>query len=581
MKKLTLTAVLAMMLCLLLIFSGCANSNCDESKLQNYVTDDITLAIGETASLPTSGDDLVVTLSKEGIVAVENGTIRALAAGNVQVTARLECLEQVIDVTVVDNTRSVTVNNGAGGSISGVESGSYPVGTKLNVTITADAFNYIPTLKVNDKVVELKIATPVYTAEVTVEEDTTISVTYYDYTKRGDNAVLSARRDLVEAESTRMATTLFMYDKNLGYSSASEDFSKLNLKADTYYAGIPYTSGCQSINAYLTNVAYTDEYGVNHMDTSAYIGPRWGFLLGASCADMAYWAQAQVSDTISYSYAANMTETTGLYKVGDYIYTTRIDSEGRVVLADSKADCTTNGDQKMFEAYALLQKGDVATSWDEDFNHAIVIVGVHVERNSNGTINGTGSYITFDDLNGNYGRSYTTTVNGKTITALTACRNDYTWTFNQIFNDGYLPMTCKELLTPEDPVGATVITDSEAGNLSFDTLIKGQLESNYYFSHAVMEIKDAQDNTVQKATRFGRESDYRDRSLTHCDFSVSYFAERHNFAWSTSTSEMYALYSEDNMINPTILESGNYHCTLTAYMSNGDVMVVRDFDFSV
>jgi len=581
MKKLTLSAVLAAMLCLLLIFSGCANTaNCDDEKMQNYSIDDMTMFVGDTASLPLGGAD--VTLSQNGIVAIENGTIRALAAGTVTVTTRMECVEGSFDITVEDNSIAVTVNNGANGSIAGVESGSYPAGTKLSVTITADAFNYIPTLKVNGKNVDLKIATPVYTADITVTEDTAVEVTYFDYTTRGGSAILAARRDLVAAESTRMATTLFMFDKDLVYESATEVFEHYALSADTVYVGIPYTSGNQSLDAFMTNVAYTDSDGINHMDTSAFFSPRWGFLLGASCADMAYWSQNKVSNTISYAYAQDMTEVTGLYKVGDYTYATTTNEKGHVVLVDTSVDVANNGAQKMYEAYGLLQKGDVATQYFGDANHAIVIADVVVKYNNDGSVNGKTSYILYDDLNGNYTRRYPVSVNGQTIEAPTACRNDYSMYFEQMYNNSYLPMTCKELLTPEDLVDESTVTDTvAAADLDFSTLVSGKLDFNYYISYAVMEITDAEGVTVQKATRFANEHDRRDPTADHTTFNMGYFAERHNFAWSEATSETYALYKEDNMINPTLLASGDYHCTVTVHLGNESVMVVRDFDFTV
>ena len=56
MKKYTLTALLAVVLCLLLIVSGCANINCDDEKMQNYYIEDMTMFVGETAQLPMAGN---------------------------------------------------------------------------------------------------------------------------------------------------------------------------------------------------------------------------------------------------------------------------------------------------------------------------------------------------------------------------------------------------------------------------------------------------------------------------------------------------------------------------------------------
>jgi len=592
MKRYTLTALLAVVLCLLVLVSGCAgNTTCDEDKLQSYHIDDMTMFVGDTTSLPLGGAD--VTLSQNGIVAIENGTIRALSAGTVTITTRMECMESTFDITVEDNSRAVTVANGSHGTITGIETGSYPAGTKLDVTITAEAFNYIPTLKVNDEVIQLGVQSPVYTASITIEDDTNVEVTYFDYTLRGQSDIIAARQDLVVAESDKMVTTLFMYDRDLSFVSAIDETDHYSLTAGQLYRGMPYTSGNLSLNSYLQNVKYV-ENGVNHMDTDAYFGPHWGFLLGASCTDVVYWSMCQISDTLDFGFAQQMVERYGAYKVGDYTYTTQMSEDGIELLVNTKQDVIDNGEEVMFNAYALLQPGDACAYWFPDDpdtdeveqgNHSIVVAEVHVVTNDDGSINGNSSYIRFNDLNGNYQNVVQVEVGGELVDAISPCvyREDDAGRlmFSQMYTRGYLPMTCKELLSPEEPVCETELYDSKAGELNFQNLCEGTIKCNYYMSFLEMEITDSEGNTVQKARRFTNEGDRRDPDITHSTFFMSYFMERHNFSWSPETNEDYALYRESDMIKPHELASGNYHCTLTVYVSNGDVFELRDFDFTV
>ena len=120
-------------------------------------------------------------------------------------------------------------------------------------------------------------------------------------------------------------------------------------------------------------------------------------------------------------------------------------------------------------------------------------------------------------------------------------------------------MTCKELLTSQDPVEEFTVRDSKANELSYANLLAGVLESDYYISHVKMQILDADGNVVQSAVRAtyegcGRNGMYdsfknawvsitgesypeKATDVTHRNIYLAQFGSQFNFVWSEQTGE--------------------------------------------
>lgn len=469
-----------------------------------------------------------------------------------------------IQVTFTNLKYKLTIQNDESkGTLHGITAGSHDAYTTATVWIVPKG-TWIPSIKVNGVLQN----TPAHAFRLSLTADTTISVSYYDSAKRASDSVLAARRDIVEANGAKSSGALFIYDKDLIH----ENDTRFNLQANVIHRGIPYNAGCMNLDSYMLGVEYTDADGVNHINTDLYMG-KWGFLYGASCADLVYWAWSEVSTSISFGYAQQMNEVHGCMKVGTYESTVK-----NGLYVDTFADVANNGKTVMYEAYAKLLKGDGGVFYfkgDEKRGaggHGILIADVKVVRNADGSINPKDSHILYHDTNGGY-HDTTFTVNGKEVPGRTAgCH--YGWkSFETMFKEGYLPVTCRELMYPSAPVAKLEVVDSLAGKLDFNAVIDGVIHSNYYASYYTMEITDAAGNVVQKATRYTNED--------HMDFKVSYFGSRYNLDWSSDTSSKYRLYGADDVIKPDYLNNGKYHCKLTAYFGNHESVVVRDFDFTV
>lgn len=428
----------------------------------------------------------------------------------------------------------------------------YEKGTVLNLAVKRMGNNIVDEVKVNGTKVEL---TDYERFSVTVDGETKVDITYYD---RATDPELAARREKVVAYAYENVSTLFMYDKDLSHQRAGRDWS---LKANTLYRGVPYNNGNISTYGYLQNVAYTDENGINHMDTSKYL-PQWGVMLGANCCDLVYWAWSQVSDTITTRFASETTEYKGALKIGEYDF-------DRKTYSDTKLTCAENDIDVMFEAYSYMLPGDGMVNHFNGAGHVILVSDIHVEYEDDGAIDPDKSYILYHDTHGSY-HEVTVEVGGQEVKATATNNVNEKSSFQSLFGQGYLPVAPAELIYRDEPVDAATIEDSEAGNLSKDTVTKGVIKCNYYMDVHTMEITDAAGNLVQKAVRHSNEQD-------HKDYDLSLFTSRRHDDWGDD----YQVYTEDDLIDLSKLPAGNYHCKLTTHVGTGESIVVRDFDFTI
>lgn len=393
----------------------------------------------------------------------------------------------------------------------------------------------------------------VYT--VTLKEDSTLDISYYNVATRGEDPVMQRRQQLVVDEMYKMVGTYFVYDQKYTYTLFGSPYT---LKPGQLYRGMPYSSYANNtLDAFLTASV--------GKDGDAYIigdlPERWELMLGNNCADCVYWSWSTVSDSFDYYYTRMMTEAHGCLKVGEYEYAV---SNG--FLVNTVADCTKNGLDVMAEAYAQLQPGDSGVYYVDDAGHAILITEVHVVRGENGKVDPANSWVRYHDQTGAY---VLQTVRGSDQPDyLTCCNVNARLAFAEMFASGYLPISCAELLYGYEDVPPAAVTDSGAHDLRKETLLRGVIRCNYYMSHCTMEIINENGNTVQSATRYIHEN------TANKEFDLSRFG-------MTTREDSYGGDLYKTIIVPRKLPAGNYRCKVTAYIGNGETIIVRDFDFTV
>lgn len=431
----------------------------------------------------------------------------------------------------------------------------YEDGTVLNLGVKTVGNYFVETVKVNGEAVEVKNNT----FSITVSGETNVEITYFD---RATNPVLAERRDMAEKYMRAQMDTLFMYDKDYTYTL---HFKPYTIKAGQLYRGIPYSNYTNnSLDGYVANTLYVDENGIHHMGGDPYSVARFEMTLGNNCCDMVYWAWSQFADEITFRYVNETTQVKGALRLGNYEFS-------RPTYVDTKLTCSENDYDVMFDAYSRILKGDAGMNHFNGGGHAIMFVENVTVYNDDGSINPDKSYVTYHDQNGAY-KECTVTVGGEEVTALSSGLLDKKVTYSWLFTNGYLPVTCKELIDPS-PIEDLVIEDSvAASDLNKSTLLDGSITSNYYMSHFTMTITDAAGNVVQKALRQGNEMNTNNEN-----FDIALFADQLQFGTDQTADQ----YTKANTIRVKDLAPGNYHCVVTAFTVKEGEQVVRDFDFTV
>ena len=388
-----------------------------------------------------------------------------------------------------------------------------------------------------------------------------------------DEEILQYRRDLVEQQMRFMCTVRWTPTETVQYSLVN---GSLGLEADklsdpgeiitlykgAVYEGIPYTHGCGSAYAFLEYASSQEENGtlvftdIATEDFSGYgrMEPTRCCRIGNDCADQVFWAWAHISPSITFEVTSAMTPSYGCLLVGDYTH----DS---VKLEHTYPICEANGLDVMFDAYSKMQKGDAMVFINKKGSgHAIMNVQVHVVYNEDGTINGQESYaVTLEQESGDertQTNSYVDETTGQTITRLQGIDREYS--FQYLYDKGYLPVTCKELIDPS-PLPEATVTDSESTH-TIDNIFKGTVNSPYRISHVTIRIADKKGNTVQECTTFSIANEMRDFNLIRFTSDVEKLVQK-------------------GSIDLDALESGTYTVTHTAYLGNSDQVTFRNFTF--
>ena len=387
--------------------------------------------------------------------------------------------------------------------------------------------------------------------------------------------ILAYRRDVVEKAMREQSAILWTPAETFTYSRRNNSQGVAVDKEETpndvftfhkgrIYQGIPYTHGSGSYYSFLSFANAQDEKGVytlsgltdQHMTGKSSNRANLCARIGNDCADQLFWAWSRISNSISFQGTASMTEFYGCLKVGDYEYTgTTFSGEN-----NTKDIVAQNGDQRMFAAYAQLQKGDgmvLINRYGE--GHAVMVVTTNPVYLEDGTIDGEKSFVTVLEQTSGCEAKQESYYNEEIGEKVYPCEiMDKAWTYNELIKKAYLPITCRELIDPS-PRPEPQITDyTDAPSL--DNLFGGVVKANYRISSITIAI--TQDGkTVQQATCFGHQEEMYEFNL---------------FRFTNKVEQTVM----QGVIDKEALAPGSYHCTVTAKLSTGDDLQFRSFDFT-
>lgn len=399
-------------------------------------------------------------------------------------------------------------------------------------------------------------------------KDANVEVTY----ARKNTPELQSRREIVLNKAKGMYDVTFIYDRSYDFTHSS-NYNSQHIDGYTLlkpYNGIPYSSApaisTKSFVRDLTTRKIGDSYFVgNILAATVPVVDADGndftanYVWGRNCADYVYEAWSEVSSSLDLAYTQNFNENYGAVPVGYYVIDpSHYDTKGRFVsqsgLNTTKDICNENGKEVMFEAYAMLQPGDAGLCFNDTHGHALLIESIEVVT-TNGKIDGAKSRINFYEQN------------------IGGCKhktsNDITWnTFDWFFGDGYLPLTCKELLDDKYAIAESTYTDTLAASElnGVEDVTAGKISSNYYVDRLEMVITNKATGASQIYRRYMDETQLRYFNLN--EFTYDYMPQY-------KTLHVY----EGNVFNADELTNGEYNCTLTLTLLNGKEYTVRNFDF--
>ena len=385
------------------------------------------------------------------------------------------------------------------------------------------------------------------------------------------NPVLQARRDAAEAYMRQMATYIWRATEDFSYTGSGalltdEDLknytgSVFNIKAGRLYRGIPYSySGSSAWNFY----DYADGVGEDGVPTVS--GLSWralngtqsnGARLGNDCSSSVQLAWNYIGGKFTKSDTSKMVFSRGFLPVGEYERNTSINE-------DTINLCSKNGAQTMFAAYAQLQKADAVVKREETFGHAIMVVGVRVVFNADGTINGNSSTATLLHQTSRYAlpeNFYYDQELGEPVYMFYGV--DDVYSFQELYELGYLPITCDALVDPEAGT-EEFVHDSEKEH-TFENILQGTFTSNRYLSSVEITITDKSGNVVMQA------SCYTPNAYGSIN-STFVLAERFQ-------NEMECVRHGELKLDE--LPPGTYHCTHVLRNAHGAEYTMRDFDFTI
>lgn len=364
-----------------------------------------------------------------------------------------------------------------------------------------------------------------------------------------DMAILSQRRQLVEDYMRSMANYLWRAEETIDYFTSGQ--TVLHIEAGRLYRGIPYTHAANTLNTYTGfEIGQTDGIATVSGIHPNLLGHLKDPRVGNDCSGAVETAWAQLGVDIQPSITTYMIPANGFIRLGDF-YAPAENNKG------SNGICVANGEQVMYESYALLQQSD-AVVYAKASGHTMLVTGNTLVRAEDGTVDGEKSYITTVHQTRTYMKDDTKAFDetlGEDVYQIYGI--DDTYTYAALFEKGYLPMTCQALIDPNWEIPEPTVTDSLTQPTG-EAMFEGEFVSNYFISFVDLVVKDAQGNVVQQARAFSDRDSIR-------NFKLSGFVADPTLVQGTADLSQ--------------LPAGTYDVTFVCQIVTGENFTVRQLQF--
>lgn len=321
------------------------------------------------------------------------------------------------------------------------------------------------------------------------ENSGTVRGLYRDTSKSSEKLSQTAKdmRQTIVDHMAAMGSIEWIPVKNMYFTSAYSG-TVTTYEAGVVQYGLPYTQKYGSLERMqycLTEDGHVQSWLPSYSDAAAEaygseVAP-WDVYLGNDCSGAVYWSWTKVCSSVSFGVTGQMVPAAenlryGVLALGGYQASSTITLD---VIAE-------NTPEVMAECLALLQYGDAIVQKDPDAGHAkLAARDAMVMRDENGVINLDASYLVTHEHGvgkGSSGKNSTWQLNGKN-------------TFRALLTDGYIPLTCSELLNGE-PAEASITPSGITGPFT------GNVRSNYRIISSTMEMVNAATGKSYESVNF-------------------------------------------------------------------------------
>ena len=317
------------------------------------------------------------------------------------------------------------------------------------------------------------------------------------------NAFPIKHKDMTVAEMRQLCVDFFKFSKTaLWICDHDVDYirnaagTQDKMEEGKVYGGLPYI-GLGTGNVYRT-LDYMDENGVVNISSvinrkkfnRVYARNLWRNF-GNQCANGCYVGWARVISGVNYDGSPAMLQANGFLRVGEYTY-----PDDLTVLKkeyNSVAICKENGEQTMFKSYAKLELGDGLNNYTTAGHVIMCTVAPEVVYNADGTINGAESYLCITEQAQRW--SEQTNEFGDKFLMKTSVDNK--WSFEKLYEKGYLPFTFAEF-------HGKALEDTwckfslEGDSVTDRQLFNAHITSNYGILDAYAIVTDAEGKEIYR-----------------------------------------------------------------------------------
>ena len=334
---------------------------------------------------------------------------------------------------------------------------------------------------------------------------------------------------------------------------------------DTYtYYGLPYNhkNGSLARMQYCLNEDGTVKDFIYEMAEEGTFD-TFDLYMGSDCSSHLQQAWLSVSNSVDYRRTRYQTpavrelRNTGCYAVGDWEWDIGLDPTADAATI-TKNYTVHNGEEVMYESYAQLRLADAVVFYYETGHTRMVAQEPVVVRDENGKISGEYSYVLMHEQG--------VTVLDEVNMTYSTCPTFKKYTFANLFNGYYLPITNEEFMTGEfdEP---TCVLEGGIGENNRLALTTGVVKANYSLDYVTMTITDKDGNVVFDHWMFPSVTKRLDNNSN--DYHIRRVFKEYDLAGFAIP-----------LMEVAFQKGDTYHAVVTGNLATGDSYTLLDFDFT-